>query len=143
MTRELESYLIFDGYTVSKMEFKRNYSFDDNKEIELEFSFDGSVKISDDNRRALMELNCDILNDDFLEGKAPFYLQIGLLGKFELSVDDDKFNIEDFQLNGLAILLPYLRSIVTSFTSQAGIPPVILPPINVYNAFKMINSTKE
>lgn len=139
MSDELKSYLIFDGYSVTKMEFRRNFDFDERKEIELEFGFGGSARISDGKDKAWIQLTCKIFEEEFFKKEAPFYLEIGLEGRFELSVNEEFSDIESFQLNGLAILLPHLRAIVTSFTSQTGMPPVILPPINVYRAFEMTN----
>ncbi|MCC7430596.1 protein-export chaperone SecB [bacterium] len=33
--------------------------------------------------------------------------------------------------NAPAILLPFARAIITSFTAQANIPPIILPLLNL------------
>lgn len=48
----------------------------------------------------------------------------------------DNINDEDFQKlaqqNGPAILYPFARSIITSYTAQANIPPIILPTINFF-----------
>lgn len=143
MSEELKSYLKFNDYSVKKMVFHRNFDFDDNKEIELQFNFSGSANISEGKDKAWMEVTCKIFENEFKENEAPFFLEIGLLGHFELDVKEEDLNIESFQLNGLAILLPHLRAIVTSFTSQTGIPPVILPAINVYKAFEMIDTNQD
>lgn len=143
MSEELKSVLVFDGYSISKMEFQRNYNFDDDKEVDLQFTFGGTANISDEKDKAWIEVTCKIFEKEYYEGKAPFYLEIGLLGHFSLNVREEDLDISGFQLNGLAILLPHLRAIVTSFTSQSGMPPVILPAINVYNAFEMVESNNK
>lgn len=35
------------------------------------------------------------------------------------------------EINGTAILFPYLRSFITTLTSNAGIPPLVLPTLNI------------
>lgn len=143
MSDELKSYLTFEEYSVSEMEFKRNYSFDKDKKIGLNFAFDGSADISEHHDEAWLELTCRIFENEFSENKAPFYMKLTMMGKFGLNVNNEDLDIKNFQLNGLAILLPHLRSLITSFTSQSGMPPVILPAINVYNAFEMIESNQK
>lgn len=143
MSEEVESYLVFDGYSVSEMDFRRNFNFDDDEEIELRFDFGGTADISEGKDRAWIQITCKIFEEEFSNGEAPFYLKIGLVGRFELNVKEEDLDISSFQMNALAILLPHLRSIVTSFTSQAGMPPIILPAINVYKAFKMVESNQK
>lgn len=134
MAKSIESFLIFDEYYISNMEFKRNYEFnlDENSEVDLEFDINANAQLSEGKDKAVLAITSKIFEKEFKEGKAPFYLDITINGHFRSEGDVD---IEGFQLNGMAILLPYLRSIITSFTSQSGIAPVILPPINVYKAF--------
>lgn len=134
MANSSESVLIFDDYSVSDMVFKRNYKYDldVNSDIELEFNISGDAKISDDKNNAALTLTIKIFEDDFKSNSTPFYLETTIVGHFTCEGDVD---IEGFQLNGMAILLPYIRSIITSFTSQSGISPIILPPINVYKVF--------
>lgn len=143
MSEEAKSTLTFEKYSVSEMEFKRNYDFDANKEIDLDFTFNGSAHISENSKEAWLDIICIIFEEEFAKGEAPFYLKLGMTGKFGLRVREEDLDIQSFQLNGMAILLPYLRSLITSFTSQSGISPVILPPINVYNAFELVESNQE
>lgn len=143
MSEELKSFLIFNDYSVTEMNFLRNFEFNANKDVELKFTFNGAVNISKDKEKATMELSCAIFEKEFAEGDAPFFLKIGILGHFELNVREADLDIENFQMNGMAILLPHLRAIVTSFTSQTGMAPVILPPINVYRAFEVIENNQD
>ncbi|MFS0749513.1 protein-export chaperone SecB [Oceanobacillus sp. 1P07AA] len=137
MNEDLKSYLIFEDYSISEMNFQRNYDFNNKEEIDLNFSFNGSADISEKRDQAQLTITCKIFEEEFNVGEAPFFLNIQIIGNFSLNVQEEVFDIEGFQMNGLAILLPYLRSLITSFTSQSGMPPVILPAINVYNAFKL------
>ena len=40
------------------------------------------------------------------------------------------------EVNGTAILFPYLRSIITTITSSMGIQPIILPTMNIVKMIK-------
>lgn len=49
-------------------------------------------------------------------------------------IPDDAKTVESLlQYNAVAILFPYVRSYITTITSNAGMIPIILPPINVNN----------
>ncbi|MER2078079.1 hypothetical protein [Psychrobacillus psychrotolerans] len=127
------SSLRFIDYSISNVLFKRNYNVVP-ENIELEFDFTAHALMSEDKTNAKFQLDCSLFQEDFDNGQNPFYLSCTIIGDFECN---GKFNVEDLQLNAMSILLPYLRSFITSFTSQSGIPPIIIPPINVYNYFKI------
>lgn len=71
-----------------------------------------------------------ILNVDVFKGieDAPFYMEVEIAGYFELEGEDD---ITKYEANAIAIMYPYLRAIVSTYTSAANVAPVILPAINV------------
>jgi len=127
------SSLRFLNYSIGDVLFRRNYDVVP-ENIELEFEFSAHAQISEDKTKAKFKLECSLFNEDFNEGKDPFYLFCSIIGDFECN---GKLNVEDLQLNAMSILLPYLRSFITSFTSQSGIAPIIIPPINVYNYFSI------
>lgn len=39
--------------------------------------------------------------------------------------------IENFKPNAVAILFPYVRALISSYTANANVTPLVLPPINV------------
>lgn len=130
---ESVSVLRFHNFSIDEMVYKRNYDFLQNDhEIELDFNLEARAILSEEKDQAIIILTTEIFNENFRDNEVPFYLKTTIRGFFTCSEDVD---IEGFQFNGMAILLPYVRSIITSVTAQAGINPVILPPINVYNVF--------
>lgn len=134
MSENVVSELRFNDFAIDKMVFQRNHRYTPaEKEIGLDFGLSAEASISPEMDEYIIVLNCKIFEDNFEEHNVPFYLELSMRGYFNCSQD---FNIEDFQFNGMAILLPYLRSVITSFTAQSGISPVILPPINVFKVFK-------
>lgn len=58
----------------------------------------------------------------------PFTMKVDMLGDFELVGEDD---IEKYKANAIAIMYPYARAIVSTYTSSSNVLPVILPAINV------------
>jgi len=52
----------------------------------------------------------------------PFEIKVKILGIFETNV--------------IAILYPYVRAIISTYTAQANVPALILPPINVNSLMK-------
>jgi len=123
--------------SVEELKFKRNYEFDAEAEIELLFNFGAKIEVREEQAR--LKLTCDIFDEDFINKNLPFFLKASMYGFFE-SKDTP---VEDFQVNCIAILLPYLRALITSFTAQAGLPPVIIPPINVYSLVKQQQEANE
>lgn len=54
------------------------------------------------------------------------------VGMFSVDEDTPNMPIEDFmKYNAPAIIFPYIREHISSITSKAGIPTVILPPMNI------------
>ena len=54
-----------------------------------------------------------------------------MIGFFELNeVEESKKQVYAEQ-NAVAILFPYLRALITTYTGMANVQPLILPPINV------------
>lgn len=56
-------------------------------------------------------------------------LKVVLIGQFEID-EEAKEKINDYVPNAVAILFPYLRSTISTITSAAGMPPLILPVMN-------------
>ena len=59
-------------------------------------------------------------------------MKVNLTGYFMA----DSCNPETLKANAIAILYPYVRAIVSTYTANANITPLILPPINVNKLIK-------
>lgn len=127
---DIKSLLKLNDFLVEEIIFGGNYL--EAGEFDLEFNFKAKSSFSINNDKAKLELTCNLFDENFNNGLAPFYMKVTIVGYFEC----ENTNIHDFEFNAMAILLPYVRAFITTFTSQSGIPPVILPPINVYNYFE-------
>ena len=58
-------------------------------------------------------------------------MEVVLKGFFSIDSADSNVDISFFKTNAVAILFPYLRAIVSSYTANANIAPVILPAMNI------------
>lgn len=63
----------------------------------------------------------------------PFNLKVTMSGFFEY---EGNIDVEQYLPNAAAIMYPYMRSIVTSITSNANVAPLILPTINTRKLFE-------
>ena len=135
MNNRVVSNLRFTECLVDQVVFRRNpnYQYDAGNEKNLSFRFNSEVSIEDSRTKAEIILTCMIFEEeDIVTENLLFSLKVSMRGLFECSEDVD---IKSFQMNAMAIVLPYVRALITSFTAQAGIPPIILPPIHVVNYF--------
>ena len=65
--------------------------------------------------------------EDAEENNFPFEMRVDISGYFVMQGEQ----IERFTANAIAILYPYIRAIVSTYTASANISPLILPAINV------------
>ncbi|KAA0259378.1 hypothetical protein FHQ18_00435 [Deferribacter autotrophicus] len=74
-----------------------------------------------------------------------FVLECKAVALFETSKPIDKdFKISNFvQTNSPAIAFPFLRSFINTFTTNAGIKPIILPAFNFAAAKEVTKEEKE
>lgn len=135
----IASSLRFIDYIVNKVEFYSNSNFEDTP-IKIDFDISSSVEfIEDENNTFLLKLDASIFKDAEKKGY-PFSMNISITGIFELENSDIENKEKFAELNAVAILFPYLRSLVSTYSSNSNVQPLILPPINVA---KYINYKKD
>ena len=127
-----KSILKFSNYTVTKLHYEACQCKDLPDTIRIEPKFERDIKkIDEQHYDAILNFS---INADGTQN-APFSIDISMIGHFVLDCE----NPEDESAQGLvnqntfAILFPYLRAMVTSLTSCANIPPMVLPVINMAN----------
>jgi preprotein translocase subunit SecB len=58
--------------------------------------------------------------------------EIKYLGVFQMDTNEPNMEIEDFmRVNASAHIFPYLREFLSSLSVRAGLPTIILPPMNI------------
>ena len=124
------SSLKFINYIVNSVNYKVNMNA--NKEGTYKFNFDinNTTKISKEKDKMTITLSANVFKgvDD-----APFYIDVEITGYFEIEGKED---ISKFEPNAIAIMYPYLRAIISTYTASANVAPVILPAINVIAMLK-------
>lgn len=130
---EYESALKFENYIVNQVIFKVNDKYKE-PENGVSIKMDITPKVQSKKEKMDVTLFCDIFTDAE-KNNYPFEMSICLTGIF--STEGEKAEV--FIKNAIAILFPYLRAIVSTYTASANVPPLILPAINVN---KLIENTK-
>lgn len=121
---KFKSKLIFKKYIVDEINFKYNEKFID-KPVNLDFDIDKEVEYISE-KEMQIRLIVHLFKDT--EKDYPFKMKVAIKGFFEIENNNENIN---FEPNAIAILYPYIRSIVSTYTSNANVMPLILPVINV------------
>ena len=132
MAEQIQIKLI--GYSVDKMSFILNKSFkmEPNHRIQVKPHFNRDITKRDQHS---FILTLSISFDDYKED-IPFYLDVQISGVFNVENWENEPALTVSKLNGTAILFPYLRSLVTTITANANVPPYILPITNPAKLFQ-------
>jgi preprotein translocase subunit SecB len=129
--KDMKSSLKFIDYIVEEVEFYNNSNFiaESSEKTKLDFDIDSKTEFIDENRFTL-SLIVKIFQNAVEKGY-PFSMNIKITGVFILDNVDEKTKQVLAEKNSVAILFPYVRALVSTYTSASNVHPVILPPINV------------
>lgn len=116
--------VVFQGYKVEKFEFVN--IMQNGSQIKLEHKYSYNVKYASESKdgcksELIVEVK-DKTNPD------SFKVCLSLIGFF---LYDEKVSREHIHVLTFKELFPYARSIVTTLTANAGIPPIILPTVEM------------
>ncbi len=110
------------GYKVSEIDFVNKHENGFKTELDKKVSY--MVKYNGTN------ICIGEFTAEMFDRNAPdkFRVKVILNGMFEYdpSLQKEKIHIETFKE-----LFPYVRSVISSVTVNAGLPPVILPPVDI------------
>lgn len=97
----------------------------------LPFGLSVELALSDDRRKGVIRLT---LSTD--ESQKPLYvLDISVVAIIQTIQGQENMTIEQFAtVNGMALLMPFLRELVANLTSRGRFGPVWLNPVNVVAA---------
>lgn len=128
--KKYESVLKFIRYEVNEIYLKKNINFQPNKEgMAIDLKIKPAIDIKDKNMNITLQT---IIFENAEQNNKPFEMKVNLTGYFMA----DSCNPETLKANAIAILYPYVRAIVSTYTANANITPLILPPINVNKLIK-------
>lgn len=135
MPNSITSVLELRNYLVKKINFSLNekFNFSIQKEVQIAPRFKRDIlKIDEDNVAVDLSINID-------KEDVPFFIEIEIEGIFKLNQWEENDNRVIIENNAVAILFPYLRSLVTMVTANANFNPYILPVMNISAMFDEAN----
>ncbi|MDW4410443.1 preprotein translocase subunit SecB [Staphylococcus cohnii] len=124
----------FGNYNVSEMSYKENKNLNMEKTEQFNVENDFSAKVAFTDEKAYIILDCNIGDES---EDCPFIINLKMKAYFDLEFDSEKQDDRDeikrlLSVNAIAILYPYIRSIVTDLTSKSNtFEPFIMPVVNI------------
>ena len=133
------------NYKVEKIHFDLNSAFvmpNEDEKIEISPKLARKIEKIAGNR-CKVSLGFVIGEED--SQNTPFSIEIWTSGEFEVENWEENDNI--VKVNAVAVLFPFLRALLATITSNANIPPYILPVFNIVAWFeeeeKKLKATKK
>lgn len=133
MEQDIKSVLQFENYIVKSIKFTYNMEYNKDEPINIDFDVDAEYYFTEDGGMQVILKTC--IFNDVDTSKYPFSMEIEVVGFFFVS-GSSKEQIEMFKPNAAAILFPYVRALVSSYTANANVTPLVLPPININKLLK-------
>ncbi|MFO7952777.1 MAG: protein-export chaperone SecB [Bacillota bacterium] len=128
MKRDKYITLNFKKYIVNYIDFRHNPDYSGGK-AKMDINFGHSIATK--NNEAQVTLRCVLFRNAKKEEK-PFHLEVQMTGLFSFQGELAGEELKNLLRNqGLTVLFPYMRALITNITSNSGHPPIILPIINV------------
>ena len=117
-----------EAVILSASNFNRNPHVDRKIDVNFKFTYK-KKKISDDKGHGILSVK--VTGKNITDNEPVFELSCSFVGVYRAgspaNMDLDTF-LQDF---APAHLLPYIREYISSITLRAGIPPILLPPLNI------------
>ncbi|EIJ82284.1 hypothetical protein PB1_05120 [Bacillus methanolicus PB1] len=140
----MEGVLQFKDYHVLETHYMFN-PFLDEEEERLSPRFEYSLDFPEEENKKLAFIKLGITIGDENLIKNSFFVSATILGVFSIKSKEelDEEEIHSFyKINAVAILFPYLRSLVSDLTGKGSEPPIIIPTINVVELIKKYEEEK-
>lgn len=125
----VKSTLIFKNYLVNEATLKVNFDFSGRENVDLSFDIQSDYKIEENNFFVTLGV---VIFPEAKTNDYPFYMKVEISGLFEVEEGiDENTKINFIERNALTILFPYVRALLSVYSSNSNIGTIILPPINV------------
>lgn len=126
----IKSSLRFRNYIVEEIKFKANQNFVSSEAVKIDFNVNREIKYDNENNTALVTLDVNVF-ENASSNNYPFYFYLRITGFFEADSLKSTTDRNLIETNSIAILFPYVRALISTYTANANVNPLILPPINV------------
>jgi len=119
--------ITFDGYIINKLNYHRiEVTEEINEENDGDFKRHVTIGLTENKENAIVILNVtlkDLENERFIECE--------VLGEFSVNKDLDESKIEEvLSVNGVALVYPYVRTIISMVSSLDSENAIVIPTIN-------------
>lgn len=128
----------FSNYEVEEIHFLINKKATE-ESVEIDTNVSAKVELSDDHKIMNVILYINVF-PEAEEKNYPFEMYLQINGEFRVGADEEDINVEQYRKNAVAILFPYARAIISTYTASANVPPLILPTVNIN---KMLSNQKK
>ena len=110
-------------------EISKNFDFSKNKKLEVEIKINTKVILKEENSASL-KLYLELFPDKSKD--RPFYMQVVSIASFIWAEGLEEKIVENLlSVNAPAIMLSYIRPIISNITTYSGQPPLIIPLIDL------------
>lgn len=114
--------LAMKAYKVSNIQLKN--TLQGGTRLELQNKYSHNVKYSNNNAcEGILKVD---INDKSDNDNFKISVTVQGLFQYEGEITKERLHVETFKE-----LFPYARSLVTTITANAGMPPIIIPPIDI------------
>jgi len=143
---KIQAKIQLQKYIIEAIEYKISpgiEALNNDEQFNMDINISQNLHNDNENRIATLKLGCQIGNNN-LDDNFPFFLKVELVGIFSYDTDlsEDQCT-RMLNVNGTAILFPYLRSLISMITTLCSIPPVIIPTINIGKLISQNENPKE
>lgn len=121
--------ITFLDYKVNRIEFTNNDEYN-GEEVDIDFDVAAEFHVLEDGENMVVVLKTAIFAPKE-EKIYPFNMNVEIEGYFKSNFEVKEDEIRQYSKNAVAILFPYVRALVSSFTANANVTPLILPTVNV------------
>lgn len=122
----------FDTIFLKDLVFSRTPNINN---VDLDIRFNSKSTINEEKTKLFYELDCAIVDKN-----KSFDLKCCMIGLFSIIEGSENMDLNAFSKNNApALMLPYIRELVTTTTIRAGLTPVIFPPINIVSLLENNN----
>lgn len=119
--------ITFDGYKINKLNYHRIENGEDHLEKkEGDFKRYVTIGLTDNLEKAIVILNVTL---EDLEKKR--FIECEVIGEFSVNIEGDTSTIEEvLAVNGVALVYPYVRTIISMVSTLDSDNAIVIPTIN-------------
>ena len=144
MSKQMEPYravIQFSGYIFEQLSFEYKGYNGNSKEHASDgivpTSFQVGVGIEKDEETMMGDIRISCHINEEASSRLPFSVVAIMRGKFSIDSDiDEKQARKLLEINGVAVMFPFLRAGIASLTTAAGVDAMVLPLFDLHRFMK-------